>query len=320
MPTHLEEYLDSQIIDLRSAKEAHEKKSIFEHIRQNVPATFYIDVPGTEHARELFDIASKFATELSHGMSASNDEIWKLLMPKLINTETACRFPLPGYEERQQLILTYNGTHLLSIPEMIQTCDADPSLHSLPNLHGDCSLTISEQAQIRLKNLELWNQYYNRGELWQTQNTLEKFIFILNIAISSKDEIDATLESKFAEALSKVPDFNDFYKENFKETVITLKFHDANELRLTCCYKYFEAYLKTLPQEEQFAFKLIQLNNRNLYETLISINTGNTCMTMAAYGLSDFAFALTSIKNSRLWEHDLVNRRHIWNHDIIGTL
>lgn len=316
-------WVNDKIKALESTKDYEKKRYMFIWILSVVEIytkTFYIDYPGTKQAERLYQIASEFATQLNDGNPVTNGDIWKILMPQLNNTETACRFPLPGYDERQSLILTSNGTHLLSIPEMSQTCDSDPSLDGLPNLHGDCGLTVSEQSQVREKDYDLWCKYYNRGEPWLSQQTFEKLVFMLNMALSSKDDIDGNFEFKFEGSLLEDTNFKKFYQQNFQKTALSLGGYNGKEVKLTCCYKYFEFYLKTLPKSEQSAFKLVQLKNRNLYETVISINTGSTCMTMAAYNVSDFAFALTSEKNREKWKYDLINKRHIWNHDIIGTL
>lgn len=315
------EFLDKNVIPMLVSTEDHtEKRRILGNIQYVLPATFYIDYPGTKQAEKLYQIASECA-QVNNGTPVTNGDIWKILMPSLLNTETACRFPLPGYDDRQSLIITSNLTHLLSIPEMSKTCGSDLTLDSLPNLHNDCGLTFSEQTQVSKKDYDLWCKYYNRGEPWLSQLTFEKLVFIVNISLSSKDVIDGNFESKFENGLLEDTDFKRFYQENFEKTVSSIKgIHDRNDLKLTACYKYFESYFKTLPQSEQAAFKLIQLKNRNLYETLISINAKNQCMTMTAYYVSDFVFALTSDKNREKWKYDLINERQRFNHDIIGTM
>jgi len=319
------------IEDLNSTKDDAKKREILRTIYLNgtVPATFYIDFPGTELAAKLYQIASE-CTQGKEGQSVTHGDIWKTLIPTLQNTETACRFPLPGYDGRQNLILTANGTHLLSIQEMSDTCDADPSLHSLPNLHKPNvdspnleyeTLTSSEQKQIFEKAPDLWHKYYNLGEPWLSQQTFEKLLLIVNIALSIADEIDGKFSSRFAEGLSEDADFKKFYQDNFEKTVLSIgKMSDRNALQLTCCFKYFEFYLKKLSSSEQAAFKLIQLRNRNLYENLIEIDKNGRCMSDNAHSVASFVIALANDDNKKKWKNNLTDECRKYGAKIAGSL
>lgn len=311
--------LDKSIIPSMKLSDPEDNVITLRNYELILPHGFYIDYPGTKQARDLYQIAADCARH-QKGDAVTNGDIWKILMPRLFNTETACRFPLPDYDGRRSLILSNNKTHLLSIPEMAATCEADATLHSLPNLHTDACLTFSELEQIRVKDYNLWSKYNNREEPWLSERTLANLIFLSNIALSTTTEIDDTFESRFETALSENEDFKRYYLEYFHPQVLSAHNSDAKELMLTCCYKYFEYYLKTLAPAEQAAFMEIQLENRNLYESLIQVNINGLCMTQNALKIAKFAFALTGEKNIGNWKYNLISRHQSNYATIFGTL
>lgn len=314
METLIAKYIES----CQQAESADKKRQILSDlwgVLQKENPTFYIALPGTNQAKQLYEIAQECAKH-KEGKPPTNGDIWQTLMPTLQHTETACRDEFPEYELRDSLIITDNCRHLLSIPEMCQFYKQDPSLDTLPNFYHLGSLkgalSESERRQVFDKNPALWSLHYERPKPWMSQQTYEKLVFITNIITSNESEIDSNFESRFAEGLRENRDFATFYAgiEVITQGVENdpSKIDAREELKLTCCFEYFFAYLKTLPQEEGSAFKLIKFgNNVNIYGRLMTIYTYGVCMSGLAILIADFVRTITSQQNNHLLKHNVLN-------------